>query len=533
MADLHFPICTPDIPPMLGRTRIMGQLIAELTKTTPSHRSVVGPRFSGKSVILKQLAKEMRASASPYCCVIEWDLGHGTPQTDAEFLTQLCSRLGDGLGAAGLSDYGDHLKGVSEGHYAEICEVLDCLETDGVKALMIWDGFDKPLSIGSLTRNLWDSLRELCLKPSVRLVVATRRELHDLIRDEHSVTSDFWNIFGDIVRVGPFGDEDVESVLASLSGHTFQSGAKSEILNWTGGNAPLILSLLNAICNRKQSGTVTNADVNAAAEAMLDSLDPILADMWQDCTVSARDLYAFMLDGGDATMATTGKEDRQELAARGFIIISSQKVKSSCRLLERHLHDAGPDAGSMARLFGSWDAYQANIRAFLERRLSYLVRFDDRLFRLVSRAIEDIPGYPDDCLNNLTGIRDRALAIIWHRECTSSGEFSPDVIAHWSSAPRDSERLIREMMDRDEWHVPPDPSLQLRVLQYLTGSYQNFASKAVATSKDTYVLLNAIHSYRNRNQHAGGQEMHLGVAVAAMMTCIELLACLDRDTPAP
>ena len=85
------------------------------------------------------------------------------------------------------------------------------------------------------------------------------------------------------------------------------------------------------------------------------------------------------------------------------------------------------------------------------------------------------------------------------------------------------------MMDRDNWSIPGDPGLQLRTLQYLTGSYQGFESQAKCTSKDTYVLLNAIHSYRNRGQHTGGQQMHVGVAVAAMISCVELLACLARE----
>ena len=66
-------------------------------------------------------------------------------------------------------------------------------------------------------------------------------------------------------------------------------------------------------------------------------------------------------------------------------------------------------------------------------------------------------------------------------------------------------------------------------MQLLTGSTKDFESKAKAVSKDSYVLLNAIHCFRNRNQHGEGQEIHLGVAVAAIMTCLELLACLERE----
>ena len=54
-------------------------------------------------------------------------------------------------------------------------------------------------------------------------------------------------------------------------------------------------------------------------------------------------------------------------------------------------------------------------------------------------------------------------------------------------------------------------------------------SKAKTISKDTYVLLNVIHSFRNRDEHPEDQKMHVGVAVSAVMACIELLDCLARE----
>jgi hypothetical protein len=187
------------------------------------------------------------------------------------------------------------------------------------------------------------------------------------------------------------------------------------------------------------------------------------------------------------------------------------------------------DSGSMARLFGSWDDYQINIRSLLERRLAHISRFDERLYRLVERAIDDIPGYPDDCLNNLTGIRDCALKLIWQREFGTGMCVPHDVMAHWTVIPRSQHKLVQGMMTSNCWEVPTDPLDQIRLLSLLTGSYRNFEAKAKAVSKDTYILIDAIHNFRNRAQHPDGQAIHLGVAVAAIMTCLELLACLERE----
>lgn len=56
-----------------------------------------------------------------------------------------------------------------------------------------------------------------------------------------------------------------------------------------------------------------------------------------------------------------------------------------------------------------------------------------------------------------------------------------------------------------------------------------FEPKSKSVSKDTYVLLNAIHQFRNRSEHAEGQLIHAGVAVSALLLCIELLSCLERE----
>ncbi|HET6425484.1 MAG TPA: hypothetical protein VFG20_17480 [Planctomycetaceae bacterium] len=152
-----------------------------------------------------------------------------------------------------------------------------------------------------------------------------------------------------------------------------------------------------------------------------------------------------------------------------------------------------------------------------------------RLHRAVGRSLEDIPDFPDDCLNNLTSIEEQALDLIWEQEFGQSKQVPADVVAYWTVPPRDRDKLVAGMMNTNSWGVPSSRGDQVRLLQILTGSAIGFDSKAKRVSKDTYVLVNAIHSFRNRNQHADGQTMHEGVAVAAMMTCAELLGCLARE----
>jgi hypothetical protein len=528
MAEERFPICTAIPPEMFGRRELLDGLVRELSKETPTHRSVVGPRYTGKSVLLRALAEQMRNPDSPYYAVIEWDLGHSTPMTDEGFLEMLCDKLGSGLIAAGSEDYGEYLRGLQEDYYNELANVVDSMTRDGIKILMIWDGFDKPLSSGNLTRNLWDNLRELSLNEGFRLVVASRRKLHDLIRDESSVTSDFWNIFGNIVQVGPLDDTDVSAILEAVPELVFDRGAITELRNWSGFNPPLLLSLINRVRADKEQGAVRSDDVNQAAVAIDDTTTPILKDLWSDCSIQAQDLFRELSGKKSRPLKELFSEHLYELNSKGFAIREGEKVRPSCRLLDRFVSKTEDDAGIIGRIAGTPEAYRENIREILARRLNQIDRYDDRLFRLIERSLEDIPDYPDQCLNSLTGIRDRVLELIWDAECGDDRRIPQEIVDYWSADPkRMDDRLLLRMRDTKDWTIPrSDPTSQLRLLQCLTGSTQGFESRARAANKDLYVLLNAVHGYRNRNQHADGEEIHLGVAVSAIMTSIELTVIL-------
>jgi len=146
----------------------------------------------------------------------------------------------------------------------------------------------------------------------------------------------------------------------------------------------------------------------------------------------------------------------------------------------------------------------------------------------VAQAIEDIPDFPDDCLNNLTSIEERALDLIWQREFGESKVIPQEILDYWDQVDPFG-KIVQRIKEQGGNIVPGDRGLQCGILQLLTGSRIRFEARANAISKDTYVLIDAIHNFRNRAQHPDGQAIHLGVAVAAIMTCLELLACLERE----
>ena len=84
--------------------------------------------------------------------------------------------------------------------------------------LMIWDGFDKPLSQGLLTGQLFGNLRDLFYGKKHRVVTATRATQTELARNKQVEDSPFWNMFDvNPVRVGPLNDSDTEHALTTAS----------------------------------------------------------------------------------------------------------------------------------------------------------------------------------------------------------------------------------------------------------------------------------------------------------------------------
>ncbi|MBI5847195.1 MAG: hypothetical protein HZB31_04475 [Nitrospirae bacterium] len=528
MSDLTFPILGTDIPPMLGRTKIMQRLWSDLTKATPSNLSIIGPRFVGKTVIMNALSQRAEREDSPYEFVLYWHLGHDTPRSDSDFITQLCDLLQKKLASID-NKYAEHEAYLGKHSYNHLKEVTDLLTYDAKPILMIWDCLDKPLGQGNISGDLWNQMRGIFYGTQHKIVTATRKPLSELIRSEDALDSPFWNIFDmNLVRVEAFDDADCETIINTLHSHSFQPGAKTELINWSSGFPPFFLGLLNHIIADKPNGSIDNACVNSAASKAAETLSPMISALWVDCPASAKDIYVHLVERGDLPLKDIGKDARACLIEKGFAKESGNKLAFSSRMLQQYVVGSGSDTGSMARLFGTWDDYRSNIRSLLERRLAQIARFDDRLYVFVARAIQDIPDLPDVCLNHLTSIEERALDLIWQREFGSTKTIPQNLIDFWAYAAP-SDKTAQRLKEQAVTSVPPDRWLQCGILQLLTGSKQGVDYRAQHVTKDTYVLINALHSFRNRNQHSEGQDMHVGVAVAAITTCLELLSCLERE----
>ena len=517
MPNRKFPILGTSVSEILGRRAIMSKMLSALTKPSPDHLQVVGPRFAGKTVILNELAHRLSEAGGPYTAILKWDLGHQTPGTDELFMRGLARELSGAL-MENHADYAPLLKSTQGSPYQDIAEVLDALNDDGGRVVAIMDGFDKPLSNGQLTRNLWDQLRELGLKPSLRFVTANRRTLRELIRNPDAQTSDFWNIFAPSpVRVGCFDDSDLIAVLEQLPDFQLTVGAQTELWNASNGFPVMMLEILNVLSELGKTGEISADVVRSACNEALPLLRDRIDSLWVDCPRSSQDLLLQVLEQG--TVVRSSNADADTLVERGFVQQVGNKLQRTNRLLKQYLGEQPNEGSALDRLFGSAESYQQNFRGVLERRIAQISEMDATLRQYLNRSIEDLPEHPDIFLTNVRGIVNRAFELIWNAELDGR-RIPSEWIATWKY---NQENRIEDLQTSF-----PQGRQRVRLLQLMTGTDRsNPCAKRV--TKSTYELINATHAFGDFGQHQEGTHIDSGTAYAILQLCIELAAALARE----
>ena len=171
-----YQVLGPSPPPMLGRASLLRRINNHLLKPSPDHVSVVGPAHYGKSVLLRHLADVHRADSNTYLTTVHIDLRRDTPASDAAFKRWFSEEIERTLQPQRpqLSEY---FELEDEATHESLDLVFAELENESTRILVVLDGFDYALAGTGLTRNLWDQLRSLAQKPSLRLVTGSRRSI--------------------------------------------------------------------------------------------------------------------------------------------------------------------------------------------------------------------------------------------------------------------------------------------------------------------------------------------------------------------
>ena len=527
MTENPYPVFGPSIPPLMGRKALLQRIKRHLEKLSPDHVSVVGPAHYGKSVLLRHLAQEYRTGSSAYLTSVHIDLRHSTLGSDSAFKGLLAERTRKALQPF-RPDLSEGIDVADEDVHGLLGLVFGELEGQSQRVLVVLDGFDYLLAGAGMTRNLWDQLRSLAQRTSLRFVTGSRLPLRELCRTEESRTSDFWEIFYDTpVRVAALDEEDWDPFLQPLldAECTLDTSARKETANWTGGVPVLVCALLRELWEKHRGARVSKPQVDEAAENILAERRESLDVLWDDCEI---DLHADLGALADADIPLTDISDdrRRTLEDRGFGRVSRNRIRGSCRLIQRYARQQAPALTNLNRLFGIASGFETHVGSLLELRLKQIAvpYIDEILHGFVSRAVREV-GKPELAINGIRGIVQRALVLIWKAELP---QFPLDRML-----PESWLYEWREVRNSPEnqGRLPSGSGRQCHVLRLITGS-KGMPRHSRYVTKTTSLLIDHLHSVGNFGQHRDDypeSEVSVGFAAAAVLSAISLVESLTAD----
>ena len=513
---------------MLGRTALVRRIESHLSKASPDHVSVVGPAYYGKSVLLEHVADAYKADSKHYLTTVSIDLRHAGIRSDGDFKRRLAEDLKGAL-RPHRANVAEYLDLEDENIHELLGLVFDDLSSESSRVLVVLDGFDHVLAGADLTRTLWDQLRTLAQKPSLRLVAGSRLPLREVCRTEESRTSDFWEIFNPMpVRVGALDEKDIDAFLEPLSdaGCTLEGSARKEISNWTGGVPLLVCALLARLWNvRGETSTLSKPDIDQAAEAVLDEQRERVGALWDDCAGESQADLA-KLAATDVSRADLSESRRRAVEDRGFGRMAGTRLRSACRLMQRYATQQAPAIADLKRLFGSSAGFEANIRSALEMRLGQVATpRTDRLLRdFVNRAVRDLDENPELAVNVVRGIATRALSLVWEAELPSDQTLPADWLHEWKHAG------LKNIPD-DHGKLPRGYGHQCNILRLLTGT-DKVRRQSRYVRKVTCRLIDHLQSVGDFGQHRPDfpeTKVTLGFAASIVLAAIALVESLTAD----
>lgn len=505
-----------------GRQKLFHKLKGQITKPTPDHVQVIGAKFIGKTTFLKYVAEYFKCNNQSYTTAFYWDLGRETPSSDSEFLYRFARELRSVLVPI-MSDIADELDPKDDDLGDILSTILEYLKDENHKVLVVFDGFDKLLGVANITRNLWDKLKVFAEIGSLCIVTGSCKTLRELCRTEASQTSDFWESFNaNPLKVSAFEENDWSDILKPFTDRKieFDSSAKNELINWSGGVPILTATMCKRLFAQVETQIVKKEQVDRVALEVQEQCTQILDALWDDCPLEAQN-FLIKLTDNNLDISTITHHQREKLVFSGYAAkVSSNKLKSSCRLLQKYTKTKSNQINNLQNLFGNVDDYERNFRSLLELRLVQIQDKNSDLQRLIKNAIRDLNPEPTDALTWFRSIADTALGLIWQAELPNG-----TIPQHW---------LLKWEQDK-EWtpennNIPYKRGLQCNLLRVMTGTAKTI-KVAQYISKSTFLLINHIQSLGDFGQHTEGQKISFKTAIACCLSAIELCDNLARELP--
>jgi len=509
---------------MLGRAGVMARLKRHLLRESPLHVSLIGPAQMGKSTVLRAIASDIRESGERFEAVVYWNLSHGTPRDDDEFLAQLHERVKQ---AAVARDPEWELWFEADSTTEALEQFFDEVKSQGKALLIVLDSLDAPLSKGSLARKSLDWLRSLSDGGSAVFVTGSRATLLELCKSEETESSPFWNIFYDPPEeLGPWEAHEWDEILApfSAAGIKVHPATRTALQSWTNGVPSLATLVLAALFDTPAEDGIHERHVEALCEALVTSEAQILKQLWQDCHP---DWQADLVELGEGRLPL-GKLPAASLKAlrkRGFVRKEGTEATACCRLMSEFARQTGSQVEHLSRLFSEQADYRRHIASVLGKRLAQIEGGDEKLLKFIRHALAGLASDPETCVQGIRGIADRALNLAFSMECPNG-----QIDQSWLSAWQHANQGLARSQEVSARQVPRSPHLRRELLLVMTGDMKS-ARVAQYVSKPTALLVDFIQSAGDFGQHLEDNEVTFEFAVTVCAAAIELCEHLARELP--
>lgn len=494
-----YQVLGADATNLHGRKEDWNRLMLGLRKATPSHLSVVGPRYIGKTTLLRAIAiyfANDREGTKWFDACVYWDLRHGAPNEDDEFYRLFAVQLSENIKALdGLLS--SELAKPENGNYAVLKFTFESLDAEGKKVLVILDGLDKVLLTGEVTRNLWDNLRHLAGYSSLRFVTGTGRRLRELCGSHETKTSDFWEIFHPTpIALSAFSSGDLDQLLTPFQTRRidFEVGAPKVIANWSGG-VPVLAS---ALCRQiwediRDNTTVTRDYINSIAEPLLaGDLQDIMRTLWEDCSEEDRGDLAELAQRGEIPNTQMTLARFQMLKSRGYVEQVGGAIRWTCLAMKGYAAEHGTRSTGLRRLFGRREDFQANIKGFLELRFNQVEGVDPVMSEHLNLIVQNINS-SRIFITNIRSLNDRALELIWKSEVPDN-EIPAKWVTYWKTRTRN---VI-------EGPIPDKRGKQCQLLELMTGEHK----VDTKVSRSTYLLIDHLQRVGDYGAHLFEQQVN-------------------------
>jgi hypothetical protein len=259
VSSIYQEIRTKNLPG-LGRHAVIDHILKQLKQG--NHVSLAGPRFTGKSCLMRALVRrpELRET---FQCVALCDLRHEVIDSNDGFYGIILRQLGGDLheDAADWREFTEPSPGISAWKTLE--DLVKGMKAESAKALIVLDGLDETAVSTSVDVNAWNNFTRLIDIGGAQFVCASRQRLGDLDQDPKSRSSLFFQRFQDPLPVPRVGLEELGTWLGDYA-KVFDEGAKTELLGQTGGHPQLLGLFLQRLCPSATTHAAT--DVQAVAK---------------------------------------------------------------------------------------------------------------------------------------------------------------------------------------------------------------------------------------------------------------------------